>query len=399
MPGRTVDLVAVGPPPRDPYDPAASAWALAGAYAARGDDVRVLHLPGSDADRAPVGVVAVPVDIPLRRPGGPREPADFAAAAGRQLRKNADLVLRDPVGLGSLGVPRTRRGPPVVAAFVRAVELHEFLGEHTPRPAAGFVDRLDTWLDRRSVRRLERSALLEADRLFYDAAEVAKSLREEYSIPERKLVALAPAVGDPSSRPSREASRQQLRVPLDVPVVVAPTAFEAPEPSGLDRVLEAFRRVRPFFPGVRLIVVGSPAPTDPGVIALPDRRSETLSDALAGADVAVFARRVPGFDPGVVLAARAGVPPVVLPDARLPVDPAGGVRVAASDDPGDLASVLAELLADPSAQKEVARAAGRFAEAFLPERVASAIGDAIAPSAAGPTATGRTRAVRRDATP
>jgi len=273
MPGRTVDLVAVGPPPHDPYDPAASAWALAAALSARGDDVRVLHLPGSESNRVPPGVSAVPVEIPLRRPGGPHEPAEFASAAGRQLRRNADLVIRDPVGLGSLGLSRTRRGPPVVVAIARAVELHEFEGEHTPRPAAGFVDRLDLWFDRRTVRRLERAALQEADRIFYDAADLAQALGKEYAVPERKLVAVPPAVGALPSLPARDASRADLRIPPDVPVVIAPAAFEAPEPSGLDRVLEAFRRVRPFFPGVRLVVAGAPAPSDPGVIALPDRRA------------------------------------------------------------------------------------------------------------------------------
>jgi glycosyltransferase involved in cell wall biosynthesis len=395
MPGRTVDIVAVGPPPHDPYDPAASAWGLAAALAVRGDDVRVLHLPGSDADRVPPGVAAVPVQIPLRRPGGPHEPAEFATAAGRLLRKKVDWVLRDPSGLGSLGLSRSRRGGPLVAGFVRAVELRTYEGERTGRPVAGVVDRFDTWLDRRSVRRLERSAIAEADRLFYDAPEVARALAEEYAVPERKLLLLPPAVPSLPPFPSRESARQDLRIPPDVPVVVAPAAFEAPEPSGLDRVLDAFRRVRPFFPGVRLVVCGAPAPTDPGVISVPDRRAETLADALASANVAIFARRAPGFDPGMVLAARAGVPPIVLPDARIPLDPAGGLRIAASVDPGDLASVLAELLADPAGQKTVGRAATRFAEAFLPDHVATALDGMFAPAAV----TGRSRSARRDATP
>jgi len=398
MPGRTVDIVAAGPPPLDPYHPAASAWGLAAALAAAGDDVQVLHLPGSEAALAPPGVSAVPVPIPLHRPGGPQEPAEFASAAGRKLRKGVDLVLRDPAGLGSLGVSRARQGP-VVVGFARGVELHSFEGERPGRPGAGFVDRFDTWLDRRSVRRLERAALQEADRLVFDAAEVARSLGEEYSIPERKMVPLPPAVPELPPLPSRELSRQGLRIPADVPVAVAPMAFDTPEPSGLDRVLDAFRRVRPFFPGVRLVVCGAPAPSDPGVISLPDRRAEALAEALAGADVAVFARRTSGFDPGMVLAARAGVPPIVLPDARFPTDPQGGVRIAASTDAGDLASVLAELLADPAAQKEVGRAAQRFAEPFLPSRVASALGAAIAPSASARPVSGRARTARRAATP
>ena len=399
MPGRAVDIVAVGPPPRDPYHPAASAWGLAAALASVGEDVHVLHLPGTDAATVPPGVTAVPIDIPLRRPGGPQEPAEFATAAGRKLRRDADLVLRDPAGLGSLGVPRSRRGPPIVLGFARAVELRAFDGERPGRPGAGFVDRLDTWLDRRSVRRLERAALVEADRIIYDDADVARGLTEVYGVPDRKLVALPPAVPDLPPLPTRERSRGDLRIPADVPVVVAPMAFDAPEPSGLDRVLEAFRRVRPFFPGVRLVVAGAAAPTHPGVVALPERHAETLAGAFAGADVAVFARRTPGFDPGVVLAARAGVPPIVLPDARFPVDPHGGVRIAASTDTGDLASILAELLADIATLKEVGRAARQFADVFQPVRVASALGTAVAPTAATPSVSGRARAVRRGATP
>jgi len=382
MPRRTVDVVAVGPPPHDPYEPAASAWALASALASRGDDVRVLHLPGSDAAPVPPGVTALPVEIPLRRPGGPVELAEFATAAGRRLRKDAELIVRDPVGLGTLGTPRNRRGPPIVVAFARALELRAFEGERRGRSETGIVDRFDTWLDHRSVRRLERAALQEADRLFYDAPEMAKSLTKEYAVPDRKLVALPSAVAPLPKLPARDASRNDLRIPRDVPVVVAPMAFDAPEPSGLDRVLEAFRRVRPFFQGVRLVVVGARAPSDPGVIALPDRRAETLADAFAGADVAVFARRDPAFDPGVVLAARASIPPILLPGTPLPVDPGSGARIAPSDDPGDIASVLAELLADPALQKEVGRAATRFAEAFLPDRVAARLGELVEPRTA-----------------
>jgi glycosyltransferase involved in cell wall biosynthesis len=382
MPGRTVDVVTTGPAPFDPYDPAASAWGLAAALAALGDDVRVLHLPGSGGEPTPPGVLGLPVEIPLRRPGAPVEPVEFASAVSRRLRKPVDLVLRDPLGLGSLGYRRGRRGPPTVGGFVRNVELRSFEGERRGRPSTGFVDRLDVWRDRRAVRRFERAAVEESDRLFYETPEVARSLTEEYGVAARKLVALPPAVPPLPPFPSRAASREDLRIPPDVPVVVAPVAFDTPEPGGVDRVLEAFRRVRPFFPGVRLVLWGAPAASDPGVIALGDRRAATLSDALASADVAVFARRAPGFDPGIVLAARASVPPIVLPDARLSVDPAGGVRIAASDDPGDLASVLAELLADPAMRREMGRAAARFSEAFLPERVAAAVREALSPRSA-----------------
>ena len=379
MPGRVIDIVASGPPPHDPYEPAASAWALAAALTAQGNDVQVVHLPATNAAAAPTGVTAVPVTIRLRRPGGPVEPAEFASAAGHHLRRTADVVLRDPVGLAALGAHRTRRGPPVVGAFVRGTELSSFEGYRQAHPETGLVDRVDTWLDRRSVRRLERAALGEADRLFHDDRAAAQELAEMYDVPERKLTAIPAAVASLPPLPPRATARQELRIPTDVPVVVALTAFETPEPSGVDRVLESFRRVRPFFPGVRLVVAGSSAPPDPGVIALPDRTAATFVDALASADVAVFARRAPGFDPGLALAARAGIPPIVLPSAVLPVDPQGGVRVSVSDDPGDLASVLAELLADPAMQKEVGRAAVKFSDAFRPDRVADAVLTSLSP--------------------
>jgi len=382
MAGRSVDLVAPGPPPLDPYDPAASAWALAAALSGHGDDVRVLHLPGSGSASVPPGVVAVPVEIPLRRPGAPVEPAEFATAVGRRLRKPVDLILRDPAGLGALGPSRSRGGLPVIGAFVRGVELHAFETERKGRSSPGVVGRLDTWRDRRAVRRLERTALEEADRLFYDTAAVATGLTEEYEVPARKLVALPPAVPLLPPLPAREAARADLRIPPDVPVVLAVAAADAPEPSGVDRVLDAFRRARPFFPGARLVLWGVASATDPGVTSVPDRTALTLATALAGADVAVFARPGRAFDPGIVLAARAGVPPIVLPETTLPVDPAGGIRAAVSDDPGDLASVVAELLADPALRREIGESAARFAPAFDPGRVAAALGEALAPRAA-----------------
>ena len=382
MPSRTVEVVAGGPPPVDPYAPGASAWALASALSKAGDDVHVLYLPGSGAGRAPAGVTATVVEIPLHRPGAPIEPAEFAQAAGKRLRPGAELVVRDPVGLGGLGLSRRRRGPPLVAAFVRGLEIASFEGEHRARNPAGVVDRLDTWRDHRAVRRLEKAALDEADRLFPESAEVATALTEEYGVPSRKLLPLAPAVPTFPDLPSRGAAREELRVPQDVPVVMALAAFETPEPSGVDRVLEAFRRVRPFFPGVRLVLWGVPAPTEPGLVNLPERTEQGVRDALASADVALFLRRAPGFDPGIVLAARAGIPAVVLPDARVGPDAVQGLRTAVSDDPGDIASTLAELLADPAVARDARAAARTFAEAFEPGRVAEAVVRSVTPVAA-----------------
>jgi hypothetical protein len=381
MASRTVDVVTTGPPSSDPYDPSASAWALAGALAARGDQVVVLHPSVTAGGPPPPGTVSVPVDVPLRRPGAAVEGAGFAAAAARRVRKDADLVLRDPAGLGRLGLRRARNGAPVVGVFIRDIEIDTFDRERGGRPAAGLRDRLETWRGRRAVHRLEEASLREADRLFYDSARLPADVLRMYGIPERRFRAALPPVPLLPDAPSREEARASFRIPADVPVVVAPAAFERPEPSGIDRAREAFRRVRSFFPGARLIVVGATAPAESGVAVAPERDGPTFARAFAAADIAVFGRRIAGFDPGVVLALRAGRSAIVGPAVRLPVDPSEAVRPVGSDDPGDLASVLAELLADPAGRRTLAAAGERYAAAFDPARVAEVVTTATSPGA------------------
>jgi Glycosyltransferase Family 4 len=374
MASRTVDVLALGPPSSDPYDPAASAWALARALARRGDDVVVLYPAGAGAETPTSdGAHGVPVTVPLRRPGAAVEAADFAAAAAKRVRRETDVVLRDPAGLGRLGLHRGAGRPPLIAGFVRGIELVAFDDERTGRTASGLRDRLDTWRDRRAVRRLEEAALREADRLFYDTPRLPTALRDAYGLLERRFLPALPAVALLEAAPEREAARASFRVPSDVPVVTAPAPFEAPEPSGTDRAREAYRRVRSFFPGSRLIVTGTSGPVEPGVIYAPERDGVTLARGLAAADVVVFDRRRPGFDPGAVLALRAGRCVLLGSGVRLPVEPGDALRTVGSDDPGELASALAELLADPAARRTFGPSAERYAAPFDPTRVAESV--------------------------
>ncbi|MFY9718000.1 MAG: hypothetical protein WAK40_08775, partial [Thermoplasmata archaeon] len=318
----------------------------------------------------PTGVDAAPLEIPIRRPGAAVEPAEFAHAAARRVRPDATLVLRDPSGLGSLSFAR-RRGNHRIDAIVRAVHLGEFDRERASRRPNTLLDRVDTWRDRRAVRRLEKEALEEADRIFCDSPLVADEIVEAYRIPRAGIRSTIPPVALGPAPPTREAARADLGLPTDVPVVVALAASENPAEAGIDRAREAFRRIRPLFPGVRLVVAGAEAPVEPGVHAVPERDRSVFVRALAAADVAVFARRVPGFDPGLVLALRQGVASVALPTARLSTGPNGAVRVVASDDPGDLSSAVAELVADLAQRRALAARGLPFADRFLPERVAA----------------------------
>ena len=365
MASRTVDLVAVGPLPLDPYDPAGTAWAIAAELAARGDRVRVLYPEGAPGLPPPADVVGTAVSLPLRRPGAALEAAEFATLIGRRLRPEAELVVRDPSGLGPLGLSGRRSERPVVVSFVRALELEAFDRERSARPPSGVADRWDVWRDRRSVRRLERAALLEATALFLDDPGLAATLGTEYGIEPSRLRPTVPAVPRLPAGPTRSEARAALGIPPDVPVVLAPTSSDRAEESGIDRVREAFRRIRLLFPGVRLVVVGTSVPPEPGVVDAPARDGATLALGLAASDVSVVAPRRTGFDPGAIFSLRAGVPTIVGSTLRLPRPPGDAVRLATSDDPGDLASALAELIADPAAARDLAGRGPTYASAYL----------------------------------
>ncbi|HTP53486.1 MAG TPA: glycosyltransferase [Thermoplasmata archaeon] len=370
MAGRTVDLLAAGPAPVDPYEPAAAAWALAEGLRDRRCSVRVLFPTGPGGGAPPPGVETASIEIPIRRPGAAVEPADFARAAARRIRPDAELVLRDPSGLGPLALSH-RGGGHRIDAIVRAVHLGEFDRERASRRPNGLMDRVDTWRDRRAVRRLEKEALDEADAIFCDSPVVADEIVAAYRIPRDGIRPTIPPVALGPPPPSRDEARAELGLPTDVPVVAALAASENAEEAGIDRVREAFRRIRPLFPGVRLVVAGAEAPVEPGVHAAPERDRAVFVRALAAADVAVFARRLVGFDPGLVLALRQGVASVALATARLPTEPNGAVRTVPGDDPGDLSSAVAELVADLAQRRALAAQGPAYASRFLPERVAA----------------------------
>lgn len=379
MASRTVDVISLGPPPRDPYEPSATAWALAGAFAAQGDDVHVIRPEGASETAPPAGTVSVEVAVPLRRPGAAVEQAAFATAAGHRVRPAVDLIVRDPSGLGPLQ-PRGRTpGSPPLVAFVRSVELHVFDRERGSL-SRRWVDRFDAWRDRRGVRRLEQAALSEADLLFADSPEVGAALAREYGVSPQRLHTSVPPVADLPHPESRDAARASLDIPRDVPVAVAPAPADGGgKPPPLDRAREAFQRVRPLFPGARLIAAGTSVRADPGVLAVPPRDAATFGLALGAANVAIFAEvRLP-FDPMLIAAMRAGCAVAAVPSVRLPVDPGGAVRYSASDDPGDLASTLAELFADPALVRQTAAIGSEYSAYYRPEQIVRAIDAATSP--------------------
>lgn len=381
MAGVSIDVVALGPCPSDPYAPSAPAWALATGLSRRGHSVRVVHPAGETGGGTPEGIPTATFPALPRHLGSAQGDAELAHAARRQFRPGVDVVLRDPLRPGALGVGSGRHAPAVLA-LVRGVELESFDQEGPAASPRGLRARIDRWRDRATARKLERAAVDEARRLYCETPELSVRLREEYGVAPSRLGELRRAVAFPATMPGREASRQALGIPLDDPLVATIAPLSDPADPGLARVREAFVRLRPIFAGARLVVAGADAQAGNGLTVRPARDVESLATAVSAADVAVFLGRAPGFDPGVALALRAGVAVVIAPQVRLPQGAEPAVRRLASDDAGELSSVFAELLADPAARRELARASADQAALFAPERVAEdlEVGGALAPA-------------------
>jgi hypothetical protein len=363
MAPRTVDVVASGPPAADLYDPAAPAWALAGGLAARGHSVHVTFPSPPEAPEPPVGLLATPFPAVTAHVGSPLGDAELTHEAARHLRPSAEVVIRDPSGLGPLG---HRAGRRAVVAFVRSLST-----DAAASPAEGGLrGKLLGWGERRGVRRLEREALAEATAICCSTSAQRELLTGAYGVAAERVRITAPAVAPVEATPGREAARRRLVVPDDVPLaIVLPPVDPADAPSLLSAV-EAYRRTRPIFTGARLVIVGVPDVTGPGIVALPARDPPTVAGAVAAADVAIACASGALLDPGVVLALRAGVPTVVAPSAPVGEEADGSVRRVNVGDAGELASVLAELFADPEGRRVLGEKGRAHARRFDPGRLA-----------------------------
>ncbi len=377
MTRRIVDLIAPGPPTADPYAPAAPAWALAAGFARLGDAVQVVHPAGDGGPPPPPGVATVAFPSIPRHVGSARGDAELAHAARQRLRPTAELVVRDPLRPGALGLPHGTHGPRLLA-LVRAAELDAGNDDPSTKAPVGLRGRIDRWRERTVLYRLEREALEEAETLYCEGPELLRSLAERFGLPASRLRELPRAVALPDPAPTREGSRDRIGIPHDDPLVVALAAADDPNDPGLARTREAFVRIRPLFAGAHLVLAGASAASGNAITVVPSRDLESLATAIAAADVAVFPTGTAGPEPGVLLALRSAVACVVAADSGLPAGADGAVRRLAGGDAGDLASVLAELLADPAGRRELASRARNYGERFAPERVASGVAAASA---------------------
>jgi glycosyltransferase involved in cell wall biosynthesis len=380
MPKWRIDLLASVSPEEVSSGLGRVVWELAASLVALGHRVRVLYPDETHPTHPPYrGVEAVPIAVgkTSRRPFG-RDIA-IGRAATRRIDPSADLVIGNDEKAGAIGPLGGRGGrAPVFAMFVHDVALHTFDTLRPVESGRGLRQRVGNWLDRRTLRGLEQAALDRARAVLVGSGLNEELLRRTYQIPPAKIHRLPLGVPGPLDVGTKAACRLALKIPPDVPVV----AFvgRTPERQGLTTALDAFRRVRVFFPGARFIVVGSTPPAEPGVLVLGVVDEETKARALRAADVFLFPARYEGFGLAPREAMGYGLAAVVSSHVPLDgIDRDEAVRVVASDDPADYASELAELLADPALRRSIGEAAQACAEEFSFDRMAERFEKVFAP--------------------
>jgi len=379
MARRAIDIVAAGPPSTDLYDPAAPTWALAACLAAHGHSVQVTFPGTREGVPAPTGVTTLPFPPVTAHVGSYLGDVELARAAGHHVRRTAELVVRDPAGLGALGHHGGRTRP--VVSLVRSLVADAPGGVPTGPVVGRLVSRVLAWRERRDVRRLEREALAEATVVYSATLALRERLHQDYGVPLERVRVASPVVAPGPEAPGRAAARRLVGVPDDILLaVVLPPVEPTPTPSAAP-ALEAFRRTRPIFPGARLAVLGGPGPGGPGVVVLPARDAASVQPAIAAADVAISLPPAPRLDPGLVLALRAGVPCVAPLSTDVGEGSEKALRRAETSDSAELASVLAELLADPDERHALADAGREFVKRFEPERLALELETVGAPGA------------------
>lgn len=358
-----IDFLATAPADDPTSGLSRGVWQLARALTERGHAVRVLYPSASLEAPAAFGPV-VPVPVPVLKV--PRRPFGRDILIGRNasalIDRQADLLIGNDEKAGALDGAFLRGGAgPTFGLFVHDVALHTFDTLRPLEPPGGMRQRVGNLLDRRTLKRLEGRALAGA-RLVVVGSELNRQLLDRYyTVPAERIRHLPHGVPDPLDVGSREAARQALHIPPDVPVAVF--VGRNAERQGLPVALEAFRRVRSFFPGARLIVIGSTTATEPGVLSLGIVDEPTKARAYRAADVVLAPSRYEGFGLAPREAMRYGVAAIIshhVPRDGIPAPTAW--RVPADEEPGSYASELAELFADPALRRRVGEAGRQAAD-------------------------------------
>ena len=364
----TVDFVVRGPPSNDLGIPWFAAWQLMQGLGLRGHRVRGIFPSRSQEEiTAPSHVEVVPFPDLVEENGSVEAERNLVRAAGEQIAPTTDLVVRWPLGMSSLPLSAGRRAAgPRVCGVVESVGLAEWDTSSAKDPPGGLRDRLGRWRNRRAIKHAESEALHQASVIFARSDIEREMLHHYFGTPKERVESLPPGIPDPPADLDRTQARRALQLPLDDPVVAFAARPDRFLEDGGDLALEAFRRIRVFFPGAKFLAIGAAPPkSESGVKAALSAELPNLSKAFAAADVTIFPSRTGGLHPFAPFAMRFGRAVIVSHTLALPGSPPKGVaRVVLTDDVGDYASELADLLADPAGQRAMGQRAKTYADAL-----------------------------------
>lgn len=377
MPPWRIDIL--GNPPPDPTTSGLdrSLWELGAGLVGRGHRVRIMYATPTPTVPPPYrGVEGLPIPIVStgRRPVP--QAVEVGRAAGDCVAPDTQVLLGTDERAGA--IKRSTRGPtPSLAMYLHSVPSDRVQAPEPDGASRGLMDRLGSWIDQRTLRRLEHDALGRASVVLAGSSATRDRLTQQHRLTSDKVTLLPPTVPEPDLVESREQARLALRIPMDVPAAVF--VGRRPDRQGLAIAVEAFRRSRVFFPGARFIVVGSSPKQDPGVIPLGICDDATKGRALRAADLFLYPSLEAGPTCIVAEAMRYGLPALVSERVVIEgADPKREFRAVATDDPSDYAAEFAELFADPALRRKMGDAGRIFADRFSGERSAEAFERALA---------------------
>ncbi|MCI4352463.1 MAG: glycosyltransferase family 4 protein [Thermoplasmata archaeon] len=377
MPPWRIDVLGNPPPEPTTSGLDRSLWELGAGLVGRGHRVRILYATATPTVPPPYrGVEGVPIPIVTSRRRQVQQAVEVGRAAGDCVAPDTQLLLGTDERAGA--IKRSPRGrSPSLAMYLHSVPSDRVPTTGSDGASRGLVDRLGSWIDQRTLRRLELDALGRASVVLTGSSATRDRLTQHHKIPSAKVTVLPPTVPEPDLVETRAQARMALRIPMDVPAAVF--VGRRPERQGLAIALEAFHRSRVFFPGARFVVVGSSPKQDPGVIPLGVCDDATKARAFRAADLFLFPSLEAGPTCTVAEAMRYGLPALV--SERVVIEGADAkreFRSVATDDPGDYAAEFAELFADPVLRRKIGDAGRQYADRFSGAKNAEAFEQALA---------------------
>jgi alpha-1,3-rhamnosyl/mannosyltransferase len=332
---------------------------LARAQAAR-DDVQLVQV-SAEGEEPPVPPGArTEVVFAISHPFGMRGALELGRVA-RETRPDIIHCLHFPT-------PARPRTPLVVT-------LHDL----TPLMVPGVMP---SPLKRFVYRRWNARAVRLADRLVVPSLSTAQDVGGLFPAARDRLVVTAEAADDFSSSPSVQLTGELLRL-ASSPYLLS--MGNAKPHKDLPALLEAFGRLAPARPELRLLLVGTEPPgyLNEGLRgSAPEVRSRVaftgqVTDAelrtlYAGASIFVFPSRYEGFGLPVLEAMALGAPVICADAASLPEVVGEAALLYPAGDAGALAEMLERTLDNQALRERLAEAGRARAAQFTWERTAMA---------------------------